>query len=291
MQMGVLGPVVLTVNGAALVPGAPKTRQLLAFLMLNANQMVRASECITELWGSQPPKSALSTLQTYVLQIRQILRNASRVDQSDTLVTRNQCYQLVVHPQDLDRLQFEDLARLGRAAAAEGDDQRAGELFRCALTMWRGPALADVHAGPLSSTHLVELEENRKGILEQRIEADLRLGRHQELLDELGTLTSLHPTHENLHAQFMLALYRSDQRARALAVFRRLRFVLAETLGIEPAPSMQRLYEAILAGDPALDSPSSVRSRRAHSRRPPRWPGGESTLPYPGRCAVDRCDQ
>ncbi|MGH3908077.1 MAG: AfsR/SARP family transcriptional regulator [Pseudonocardiaceae bacterium] len=271
--MGVLGPVVLTVNGAALVPGAPKTRQLLAFLMLNANQVVRASECITELWGSQPPKSALSTLQTYVLHIRQILRNASRVGQSDTLVTRNQCYQLVVHPQDLDRLQFEDLARLGRAAAAEGDDQRAGELFTCALTLWRGPALADVHAGPLSSTHLVELEENRKGILEQRIEADLRLGRHRELLDELGTLTSSHPTHENLHAQFMLALYRSDERTRALAVFRRLRFVLAETLGIEPAPPMQRLYEAVLAGDPALDSPSSVRSR------------------YPGRVAVDRSDQ
>lgn len=255
MEMGVLGPLMLSENGVNFVPSAPKPRQLLAFLMLNANQTVRTSECISELWGSRPPKSAISTLQTYVLHIRRIFRNACRVDRGETLVTRNQGYQLVVNPHDFDRFQFNDLTRHGRVAVSEGEDERGSELFAGALALWRGPALADVQAGQLSSMHIVELEEARKGVLEQRIEADLRLGRHQELLDELDTLTSVHPTHENVHAQLMLALYRSGERRRALAVFRRLRCVLEETLGIEPVPSIQRLHEAILAGDPILDAP------------------------------------
>lgn len=255
MEMGVLGPLMLSDNGVSLVPSAPKPRQLIAFFMLNANQTVRASECIVELWGPRPPKSAMSTLQTYVLHIRRIFRNASRMDRSETLVTRNHGYQLVVNPYDFDRFQFNDLTRRGRVAVAKGEDERGSELFAGALALWRGPALADVQAGPLSSMHLVELKEARMGALEQRIEADLRLGRHQELLDELDMLTLVHPTHENVHAQLMLALYRSGEQRRALAVFRRLRRVLGETLGIEPAPPMQRLHEAILAGDPILDAP------------------------------------
>lgn len=255
MEAGVLGPLRLSDNGVSLVPSASKPRQLLAFFALNANQTVRASECIVELWGSQPPKSAMSTLQTYVLHIRRIFRNVCRADRSETLVTKNQGYQLVVDPHDFDRFQFADLTRRGRAAVANGDNERGSDLFAEALALWRGPALADVRVGPLSSVHLVELEEARKGVLEQRIEADLRLGRHHGLLDELDTLTSVHPTHENMHAQLMLALYRSGEQSRALAVFRRLSGVLEETLGIEPAPPMQRLHEAILAGDPILDAP------------------------------------
>ncbi|MCC3769291.1 AfsR/SARP family transcriptional regulator [Streptomyces sp. UNOC14_S4] len=257
MDVGVLGPLVMAADGVTMVPSAPKPRQLLALFILNANRMVPAQECVTELWGAQPPKSAISTVQTYVLHIRHILREASKTDRSRTLVTRNQGYQLLVDPGRCDRVVFDDLLRRGRQAVVLGEDAWASARFAEALGLWRGPALADVRTGPVSSAHVVELEETRNGVLEQRIEADLRLGRHVDLLDELGELTSLHPTHENLHAQFMLALYRSGKRAWALEVFRRLHRVLGDRLGIEPAPRMQRLYQALLAGSPVLDAPAA----------------------------------
>lgn len=266
MKAGVLGELLLSGDEsgqpANLVPSAPKPRQLLAFLMLNANHTVRASDCITELWPSHAPNSAMSTLQTYVLQLRQIFRNAPGADQAHHLITRNQGYEFVVDAGEFDRLQFEELTRRGREAAAGSADALASELFTAALALWRGPAVADVDVGPLSSPHVVELEETRIGVLEQRIEADLRMGRHALLLDELDRLTATHRTHENIHAQFMLALYRSGKRNRAIVVFQRLRALLRESLGIEPAPPMQRLHEAIVKGDPALDPPSRTVSVR-----------------------------
>ncbi|MFJ9343415.1 BTAD domain-containing putative transcriptional regulator [Streptomyces sp. NPDC101733] len=255
VQVGVLGPLSLVIDGEDRTPSAPKPRQLLGLLMLNANQMVRATECITELWGSQPPKTAMSTLQTYVLYIRQILRSAP-ADRSHSLVTRNQGYQLGVSPQASDRLRFESLARRGREASAAGDPARASRLLGEALALWRGPALADVPAGPLSSAHVVELEEGRRGVLERRVEADLQLGRHRELLVELDALAALHPTHENIHAQYMLALHRSGLRPEALGVFHRLRCRLGDSFGIEPVPRLRRLYEAIDADDPVLGVPA-----------------------------------
>lgn len=255
LRVGVLGPLSLVVDGHNRTPSAPKPRQLLAFLILNANRTVRASECIAELWGSHPPKTAMSTLQTYVLYIRQILRGAP-VDHSHSLITRNQGYQLVVPPQASDRLAFEQLARRGRDAAVAGAPARASALLGQALALWRGPALADVPPGPLSSAHVVELEEAREGVLEWRIEADLRLGRHHDLLAELDGLTALHPAHENIHAQYMLALHRSGMRLEALDVFHRLRCRLGDSFGIEPVPRLRRLYEAIDADDPVLDTPA-----------------------------------
>jgi DNA-binding SARP family transcriptional activator len=251
MRMGVLGNVVLTDGDHDFVPSAPKARQLLAFLMLNANEMVRASDCVEELWGPESPKSAMSTLQTYILQIRRMLRTGR--GGAEMLVTRNPGYALALDGDRFDRVEFEALVRQGRRAAATAQDARASALFAEALLLWRGPALADVPIGPLSSPHVVELEETRAYAREQRIEADLRLGRHSELLDDLRTLTSQHPTHENVHAQFMVALYRSGRRTQALRVFHVLSSELADTLGIEPAPRMRRLRDAIVASDPALD--------------------------------------
>jgi DNA-binding SARP family transcriptional activator len=266
MKAGVLGQLILSCDGTDLVPTAPKPRQLLALLMLNANRTVRASDCITELWRDRPPNSAMSTLQTYVVHVRQILRAAPDSDQSHLLVTRNQGYELSVDAGRFDRAQFQSLAGHGRAAVAAGRDELASELFAEALRLWRGPVLADVQAGPLSATHVVELEETRIGVHEQRIEADLRMGRHEQLLDELAALTSTHPTHENMQAQFMLALYRSGKQNRALAVFNRLRALLRESFGLEPAPRMQRLHEAILKGDPALETPPEPVRPRAPQR-------------------------
>jgi DNA-binding SARP family transcriptional activator len=251
LQVGVLGPLSLVVDGRNRTPSAPKPRQLLAFLILNANRLVRADECIAELWGSHPPKTAMSTLQTHVLYIRQILRNAS-ADRSHTLVTRNQGYQLKVAAQASDRLRFEHLAQRGREASVTGSFARSSQLLGEALALWRGPALTDVPSGALSSAHVIELEEARKGVLEWRVEADLQLGRHQDLLDELGTLATEHPTHENIQAQYMLALHRSGLRPQALGVFHRLRCRLRDSFGIEPVPRLRRLYEAIDAEEPAL---------------------------------------
>ncbi|MEU6062862.1 AfsR/SARP family transcriptional regulator [Streptomyces sp. NPDC047097] len=166
-------------------------------------------------------------------------------------------------PHSFDRYCFESLARQGREDAAAGAPERASGRFARALALWRGPVLADVRPGPLSSTHLVELEEIRKSVLERRVEADLQLGRHRELLDELGTLVSLHPLHENIHAQYMLALYRSGEPARALDVYCRLSRMLDETLGIAPAPRLRRLYDAVQDNDPALDAPTAFLTRTA----------------------------
>lgn len=255
LRVGVLGPLSLVVDGQNRTPSAPKPRQLLALLILDTNHIVRAGQCITELWGSQPPKTALSTLQTYVLYIRQLLRGVP-VDRSHTLVTHNQGYQLVVEPQASDRLLFEQLSRRGREASAAGDVARSARLFREALAVWRGPVLADVPSGAHSAAHAVELEEYRMGVLAWRIEADLRLGRHHELLPELAVLAARHPTHENIQAQYMVALHRSGRRTEALHVFQRLRCRLGDSFGIEPVPRLRRLYDAIDAGDPALLSPT-----------------------------------
>jgi SARP family transcriptional regulator, regulator of embCAB operon len=181
MKAGVLGPLVFVHAGKNLVPEAPKPRQLLAFLMLNANKMVRSSECITELWGADPPKSAMSTLQTYVLHIRRLLRQVPGAE-CGVLKTLSQGYELTLTLPQFDKFLFENLAFAGQTDLALGRVHEAAEMFSGSLSLWRGSALADVSVGPLSSAHIVELEETRRGILEQRIEADLNLGRHRMLL-------------------------------------------------------------------------------------------------------------
>jgi DNA-binding SARP family transcriptional activator len=265
LHAGVLGPLIFSDSGFPLVPQTPKPRQLLAYLMLNANQMVRATDCITELWGSDPPKAATSTLQTHIMHIRRILRGDSRArppDASQALLTRNLGYELVLQLGNCDRWRFESAVRCARAVACSGDDEMASLLFADALALWRGPALDDVQVGPLAVTHLMLLEETRQYALEQRIAADLRLGRHNAVVDELAELTALHPTHENLHAQFMLALYHCGQRVAALRAFRQLHEALCDRLGIEPMPSIRQLRDAILAG--RLPTGIASRRRSAH---------------------------
>lgn len=251
VEFGVLGPLLMRSGKSSCVPTAPKGRQLLALLMINANQVVPVDACIDELWQSHPPKSAISTLQTYVLQIRRLLRS-STADDREVLVTHNRSYQLHVPDEEFDRARFEALVGQAHEATSGGDDQRAALLFDDALGLWRGPALVDVPDGPVTSRYRLELEETRFGVREQRIEACLRLGRHTELLDELHTLTQSHPLHENTHAQLMLALYRSGRPELAIEQFHGLRERLLDQVGLDPMPRTQRLYEAIVAADPML---------------------------------------
>jgi SARP family transcriptional regulator, regulator of embCAB operon len=160
----------------------------------------------------------------------------------------------------LDLHEARRLGNLGREALESNAIEEAAALFRQALDLWRGPVLVDLQAGPVLRLRLrhpgVPADDAR-----QRIEADLRLGRHHELLSELSQLAGEHPLHENLHAQFMVALYRSGRLAQALDVYQQIRRAFNEELGLEPSPRLRGLQQAILATDPVLDVPAHVRSR------------------------------
>ncbi|CAO5192390.1 Regulatory protein DnrI [Frankia sp. AiPs1] len=258
----VLGPLGVMDDGRSFTPSAPKQRQLLAFFLLNANTVVSADACISELWEDEPPSSASSTLQTYILQLRRLLASLPSIgsvpDAKELLMTRSRGYLLRVSPAQLDVDEFNRACASGRAALARRDNGCAALFYRRALAVWQGEPLADVQAGPRLRAWIAGLQERHLSALEQRIEAELRLGMHHELIAELTALVAAHPTHENLHAQVMVALYRCGRQAHALQVVARLREVLTTELGIEPSARMRRLHQALLACDPRLDAPVEV---------------------------------
>lgn len=270
MYINILGSLQVRQGNDCILPTASKPRKVLALLLTHANQMVPNLALIEELWDENPPKSAMTTLQTYILHLRKSLSAGLGMESSTVaekiLVTKANGYLFKVQSGELDLHRFEQLAARGRKALAEGDNDSAAELLRSALGLWRGPALDDIQAGRLLEAQIIRLEELRLTTLEQRIEADLRLGRHHEVLCELAALATHHSFNENLHAQLMLALHRSGRRSDALMVFRRLRTALTEELGLEPSLKIQQLHQAILSSDPAIELPdeahrSSVRDQ------------------------------
>ncbi|WP_327411538.1 AfsR/SARP family transcriptional regulator [Streptomyces sp. NBC_01233] len=281
MDIDVLGALAVRENGISITPTAPKPRQVLALLALHADQVVPVSALIEELWAGEPPRSARTTLQTYVLQLRALIAAAlergaadgaqagthpggdPRTDPGaavrtakDILVTLPGGYLLSSGGGVLDVREFDRLAGSGYRAMDAGDFPAAARLLREALALWSGPAFADVHSGVQLDMEARRLEETRLCALDQRIEADLRLGRHRELLAELTVLASRYRTHENLHGQFMLALHRSGRRGEALDVYQRLRGTLVRELGLEPSVALRRLQRSILmAGPESLSEP------------------------------------
>ncbi|MFI8345198.1 BTAD domain-containing putative transcriptional regulator [Streptomyces sp. NPDC085639] len=285
MDIDVLGALAVRENGISITPTAPKPRQVLALLALHADQVVPVSALIEELWAGEPPRSARTTLQTYVLQLRALIAGAlergtgpgpgagadddaigaGRVVRTakDILVTLPGGYLLSSGGGTLDVREFDRLAGTGYRAMDAGDFPGAARLLREALALWSGPAFADVQGGIQLDMETRRLEETRLCALDQRIEADLRLGRHRELLAELTVLVTRYRTHENLHGQFMLALHRSGRRGEALDVYQRLRATLVRELGLEPSIALRRLQRSILMAGP--ESPAE-----AHAE-----PGGE----------------
>jgi DNA-binding SARP family transcriptional activator len=257
VRIQVLGPLSAEVNGGSIVPSAAKPRQILSLLALQPGRVLPVPTLMEEIWGSRPPQSALTTLQTYILQLRRRLGMAmgptAPGGAKEVLVTRHGGYLLQIPAERVDVFVYERLVREGQAAFEAGDDELAATRFREALDLWHGPALVDVRVGPILEIEVVRLEESRLVTVERRIDADLRLGRHAELVAELTELTARHPQHEGLHSQAMVALYRSGRQASALEVYRRLRVRLIEELGVEPSPQLQRLHQAMLAVDPQLD--------------------------------------
>lgn len=263
MKIQVLGPLSAAVNGMSIVPTAAKPRQILALLALYPGRVVPVPTLMEEVWGTELPQSSLTTLQTYILQLRRRLGTAMGPGvpgaAKDVLATRHGGYLLQVPSDAVDVHEYERLVAEAQQAADEGEDERASAGYREALGLWEGTALVDVRLGPILSIEVMRLEESRLVTRERRIDADLRLGRHVEVIAELTDLIARHPQHEGLQSQAMVALYRSGRQATALDVYQRLRRRLIEELGVEPAPQLQRLHQAMLAVDPRLDVLSGPR--------------------------------
>jgi DNA-binding SARP family transcriptional activator/pimeloyl-ACP methyl ester carboxylesterase len=230
--------------------GGARTRAVLAFLLINANAVVPADRLADELWPGLAPGRAAANLQVRLSELRKALRS---VGEGDRLATQAPGYVLRVTPGELDVLRFQQLAASGREALAAGDAAAAVRLLDEALALWRGPALADLGDLQFRTSEQARLEEERLGVLESRVDAQLICGRHQEAIAELGTLTTRHPLRERFWSQRLLALYRTGRQADALRAYRELRSTLIDQLGIEPGPELRDLETQILRQDSALE--------------------------------------
>jgi DNA-binding SARP family transcriptional activator/tetratricopeptide (TPR) repeat protein len=257
MRFDILGPLEVWDGDLPVPIRAPKLRALLAVLLLHAGDTVPVESLIDRLWGDNPPRTARVTLQNHVRRLRQLLQPDGDLRSTEpVIVTEPGGYRLRIPPDALDLRRYEALLAEAEEATRAGDAERAAMLLRRALALWRGPALADLDADTLRASVAPRLEELRLAGIEARIEADLRRGRHAELVGELTSLAAAEPLRERLHELLMLALYRSGRQADALAVFHDLRQRLVAELAIEPVRSVQELHRRILDGDPALDPPA-----------------------------------
>jgi DNA-binding SARP family transcriptional activator len=264
MEIRILGPLEVRDRDRTIPLGGGKRRALLALLILNANETVSTDRLVEELWGEHAPASAQKVVQNHVSQLRRALDDG-------LLVTHGSGYGLELAPGQLDVDRFEELLEQGRRAIASGDAPRASQLLREALSVWRGPPLADFAFEPFAQTEIARLEERRLVALEERIDADLALGLHADLVGELESQIARHPLRERLRGQLMLALYRSRRQAEALAAYQNARRALVDELGIEPSPELQQLERSILQQSPALDVGAVTEpqaSRRPHAGGP-----------------------
>jgi DNA-binding SARP family transcriptional activator/WD40 repeat protein len=258
MQFHVLGPLEVLDAGRTIALGGSKQRALLALFVLHANETLTTDRLIDGLWGERPPATAAKTLQMHVSRLRKTLADgAGNGTVGDgPVVTRERGYQLRLDPERLDSQRFERLVGEGRRELAAGRPGRAATALAEALSLWRGPPLADLAYEPFAQREIARLEDLRVAALEQLIEAKLALGRHAELVGQLETLIAEHPYRERLRVQLMLALYRCDRQAEALQAYQDARRTLVEELGIEPGERLRELERAILAQDPSLAAPA-----------------------------------
>jgi YVTN family beta-propeller protein len=265
MEFQVLGPLQVSRDGAE-VPLRGRQRALLALLLTNGDASVSADRLIDELWGDKPPPSAANMLQGAVSGLRKSF------DGDSSVVSRRHGYALEVPSEQVDARRFEGLVSEGERLLRDGDVAGAAEVFRQGLSLWRGPAFADVTRTPALAAEADRLDELRLVATELRIEAELAAGRDGTVVPELESLVGANPYRERLRAELMLALYRSGRQTEALDVYRDGRRRLAEELGLDPGPRLQQLERAILAQDPALEVARPVESPSRTPRRWRRWP-------------------
>ena len=248
----ILGSIEAGVDGRVLDIGGVKQRALLAILLLRVNEPVPRDVLVDQLWGDHPPAGAQHTLEVYISRLRKTLEPAAG---REVVVTSPGGYFLRAVEEQLDVRRFERLAEEGRRALAEEEPGRAEVALRGALALWRGEPMAEVSYEPFAQAEIARLQELRAGVIEDRIEADLVLGRHGHVVSELEALAAAHPLRERLHQLLMIALYRCRRQAEALAVYQSLRRRLVQELGIEPSPALQRTERAILEHDASLEPP------------------------------------
>jgi predicted ATPase/DNA-binding SARP family transcriptional activator len=268
MRFGLLGPIAVWRDGDEVSLGAAKQRAVLALLLLRANETVPTSRLIDELWDERPPTQAVKTVQVYVSQLRKVLGEG-------VVETRTGGYLVCVEPGALDVDRFETLLERGRTFLGASAPAEASAVLREALALWRGPALSDLEHETFARDEIGRLEELRLVAVTTRIEADLALGRHADVVPELEVLTREHPLRERLRELLVLALYRGGRQADALEMVQATRTVLREELGLDPSEPLQQLERAILVHDPALDLPiaphatPSAESESAPAELPP----------------------
>ena len=244
MRFAILGPIEVHDGKTPLSLGGGQQRKLLALLLLQANRPVPSDRLIEELWGGRPPETAAKALQGLVSQLRKQLGAA-------TVETVSGGYLVRIDDGDLDARRFEQLLQDARRLASSD----ALATLHEALALWRGPALADFAYDDFARGEIERLEELRETCIERRIQLELALGRHDDLVPELEALVRKHPHRERLRHQLMLALYRSGRQADALGAYRDARRVLRDELGLDPGDDLQELQRAILAHDPAIAAP------------------------------------
>jgi DNA-binding SARP family transcriptional activator/tetratricopeptide (TPR) repeat protein len=260
MQVRMLGPFQLEEGGGRISISGHRQRAVLASLLLHANEIVPSEQLLMDLWGEDSPPSAANSLQAAISRLRKILP-------AGRLMTRAPGYALRIFPEELDVSQFEQLVIDGREALTAGAPDLAARTLRQALSLWRGPALADFRYEPFAQTEIVRLEELRLTCVEERVEADLASGLASVLVAELQRLVSEHPVRERLRSQLMLALYQDGRQTEALEVYREFRSVLRDELGLDPSPQLRELERAILHHDSWI-SPVAAATGTPLARRP-----------------------
>ena len=254
MEFRILGPLEVWDEGREVSVGGRKPRALLAGLLLRPNEIVPADRLIDELWGEDSPEDAAAALRVIVSRLRKALPQ-------DLLTTRAPGYLIRVEPDELDLHRYERLVDEGRSLLARGLPTDASERLHGALALWRGHALADFAYESFAQAAIARLEEIRLAAVELRIDADLALSRHDELVGELEALVAEHPLRERLRMYLMTALYRSGRQAEALDAYQDARRALVDELGIDPSPALQELERAILRQDPSLEVAATASAR------------------------------
>ncbi len=280
-QFSILGPLTVRSGGRTLTPAAAKQRTLLATLLLHDRRLVPLDVLVERLWDHQPPHGARRTVQAYVMRLRRSLGGSRGPGQ--LIRTAPGGYLIDLTPGQLDLHTFRALADGAEQSTSAGALTEAAERFAAALALWRGPALADVESESLRHGEILGLTEQRLQVIERRVDVELRLGHHRDLIGELRTLVADHPLRERYWSQLILALYRSRQRADALAAYRRIDRILARDLGIDPGPELRELHRAVLCDDEVLRHPGTggeplVLLRTAQCR--PSADPGDQPAPY-----------
>jgi DNA-binding SARP family transcriptional activator len=245
MEFRVLGPLEVGGDGGLVELGGVKQRSLLAMLLLHAGEVVSTDRLVDALWGGSPPLRSGKSIQVYVSRLRKALAD-------DRVVTRPPGYAMYVEPTEFDLARFDQLVAEARGVPPESASAKLAE----ALALWRGPPLADLAYEQFAQVEIARLDEMRLAAVEQRVEADLALGRHAQLVPELETLVGRNPLRERFRYQLMLALYRSDRQADALGAYQAARRELSDGLGLDPSESLKQLEAAILRQEAGLGPPT-----------------------------------